>query len=368
LRCCEAGLSVLLLDKKAFPRNKCCAGGLLHRAEALLGAKMEGLPIQRRIKGISIAMDGRTYRWSTDELGSTVLRSELDQHLLSLAERSGCETRTEVRVLNIKESGAKVEAFIPEGVVESSYLVIAEGTASGNATGALGPYPRGGLMNSAAILCDGDAGLGEGAGFLLPGKRDAAIFAPVNARICAAFPVRSGVVLSTVSGSSGPSLIKALEGMARANGMAPKGRGCCHPIAVRPRRRLATKRCLAVGDCAGLASPFSGEGLTPSLASANDAAQAIIACVRGRSRSLEEYEKGVRDRTERAQLTARITGQALHLALRGGWARNILSGLERDRAFEGAIASVARHEKGSQAFLLGMLPRLPALLASGVDE
>jgi hypothetical protein len=64
-------------------------------------------------------------------------------------------------------------------------------------------------------------------------------------------------------------------------------------------------------------------------------------------------------------MIARITGEALHLALRGRWARSLLGGLERDQAFEKAIVSVARQEKGSQAFLLGMLPRLPALLASG---
>ncbi|MDD1756418.1 MAG: NAD(P)/FAD-dependent oxidoreductase [Methanomassiliicoccales archaeon] len=365
LRCSEAGLSVLLLDKREFPREKCCAGGLLHRAEVLLGPRADGLPVQRRIGGISIGMDGQTYRWSTGELGSTVHRSELDNYLLTLAERSGCETRTGARVLRIRESEAKVEAMVEGKAIEADYLVIAEGTASGNAAGTLGPYPRGGLINAAAIMCEGDMGWGESAGFLLPGRRDAAIFASAGARICAAFPVRSGVVLSTVSGSSGPSLIKALEGVARANGLMTNGKGCCHPIAVRPRTRLATDRCLAVGDCAGLASPFSGEGLTPSLASANDAAEAIIDRSRGLSSSLQEYERSVRDRVERAQMIARITGEALHLALRGRWARSLLGGLERDQAFEKAIVSVARQEKGSQAFLLGMLPRLPALLASG---
>jgi flavin-dependent dehydrogenase len=314
-------------------------------------------------------MDGRTYRWSTEgELGSTVLRSEFDHHLLSLAKQRGCEVRTESRVLKVREYGSNVEVSLFEESVKSNYLVIAEGTASGSAVGAFGPYPRGGLMNAAAITCEGDMGMEETAGFLLPGKRDAAVFASSNARICAAFPVKAGIVLSTVSGSSGPSLIKALEGIARANGLEPKGRGCCHPIAVKPRRSLATKRCLAVGDCAGLASPFSGEGLTPALASANDAAQTIIACVRGRSSLMKEYDRRVRDRTERAQLMARLTGKAIHLAMRGRWGGNILTGLERDHSFEKAISSVARHEKGSQGFLLNMLPRLPALLASGACE
>jgi len=366
--CSEAGLSVLLLDKKAFPRDKCCAGGLLSRAEALLNGKQGDLPIQRRIKGISIAMDGRTYRWRTEGLGSTVLRSELDHYLLSLAERGGCETWTGSRVVKIEESEEKVEVSTTARTVEARYLVIAEGTASGNATGIFGPYPKGGLMNAAAMLCEDDQRWEERAGFLLPGKQDAAIFSSANARICAAFPVRAGVVLSTVSSSSGPALIKALERIAQTNSLVPKGKGCCHPIAVKPRRRLATKRCLAVGDCAGLASPFSGEGLTPSLASASDAARAIISCEQGSGESLEIYDKMVRARAERAQLTARITGGAIRIALRGGWAKRILAGLERDPAFERAIASVAGQEGGSQTFLLRMLPRLPALLASGASR
>jgi hypothetical protein len=83
---------------------------------------------------------------------------------------------------------------------------------------------------------------------------------------------------------------------------------------------------------------------------------------------LDEYERMVRERVEKAQTTARMTGWALHLALRGGWAKNILAGLERDRAFETAVASVAVEGQGSQAFLARMLPRLPAILISGAGE
>ena len=367
--CCRAGLSVLLLDKHDFPREKCCAGGLLPRAEAHLDGQLEGIPAQRRIKGLFVSLNGRAYDWRfEEELGCTVVRSEFDHQLLLLAERSGCETRLGVKARRIVEHESSVEVSLSDGIVASRFMVIAEGTASGNATGLLGPYPRRGLMNAAAVLCEGKEEIGESAGFLLPGKGDAAAFSSADAKICAAFPIRAGLVISTVSPSSGPSLIGALEGIARVNGLVPKGKGCCHPIAVRPRSRLATRRCLAVGDCAGLASPFSGEGLTPSLASAGDAAAAIIACVSGQRDSMKGYEEAARGRAEREQLMARLTGSAVDLAIRGRWADVVLAGLERDPSFKEAAISVAKREDGARAFLLRMIPRLPALLALGASN
>jgi flavin-dependent dehydrogenase len=364
--CAQAGLSVLLLEKRLLSRDKCCAGGVLFRAVESLGEQGQGAPKQRVIDGMSIWWGDRRHDWTSGaELGWTVLRSELDRYLAGKAERRGAELVTSARVSGAVEHPHQVEVQVEGESLCASYLVLAEGTASGNASGLLGPFPRGALMNAAALKCQGDLGLGDRAGFIVSGKKEPLALA--GARICAAFPLSQGVTLSTVSLSSGPKLKSALLETARLCGLEPQGRGCCHPIAVRPRVKLASRRCLCVGDCAGLASPFSGEGITPSLLSAELGAAAIASSVRSGRPSLSTYERSVRSQVEREQLLARSTGAALRLALGGGWARPLLAALDGDDAFLQAFVAVARRDDGSRRFLLKMLPRLPALLVSGAD-
>ena len=67
----------------------------------------------------------------------------------------------------------------------------------------------------------------------------------------------------------------ALEAYAARQGRAAPVDACFHPIPLAPRPRLVTGRCLALGDAAGFASPFSGEGLSNAMLSAVFAADSV---------------------------------------------------------------------------------------------
>jgi len=316
---------------------------------------------------LSIFLGGRRHDWSTGEdLGFTVLRRDLDRFLAESARRAGSALFQQERLLEAREDGDWVKAKTTQGDLSAKFLVLAEGTASGNASHILGGYPRGGTLNGASLQCEGDLDLSDRAGFILPSRgEEMTSFIASGARICAAFPLKDGIVLSTISHASASGLDLALRQVAEHYGLEPVGRSCTHPIPTATRKKLVSGRCLAVGDCAGLASPFSGEGLTPAIESANLAAEAIIASVREGRPVLGRYETAMRAKTERDQMLAKVTGSAVHLAVRGRWAGTLLAGLERDPAFIEAFVAVATKEEGSRRFLLRVLPRLPALLASG---
>lgn len=332
-----------------------------------LGEQGEGAPTQRTIRRLSIILAGRRHEWSAgQDLGRTVLRRDFDRFLAEGARRAGSALHQQVRLLELRQEGGMVKARTTQGDMSAKFLILAEGTASGNASRVLGDYPEGGTLNGASLLCLGDLGLSDSATFILPARRkEMASFIASGARICAAFPVKEGTILSTISRASSAGLDGALRQVAGLYGLEPVGRACAHPIPVAIRERLVSGRCLAVGDCAGLASPFSGEGLTPAIESANLAAEAVISSVREGRHSLGLYEKAMRAKAERDQTLARVTGGAVHLAVRGGWAGPLLAGLERDPAFIEAFVAVATREEGSRRFLLRVLPRLPAALASG---
>lgn len=367
--CAREGLSVLLLDRKAMPREKCCAGGVLYRAMRLIGEQAERAPRQCDVHGVRVLLGARAYEWHLqEELGFTVLRKDLDAYLAIEAQKAGCELMLGTKVTFVREDRDKVSVTSEQGIHFANLMVIAEGAASGNATRSFGPYPKGGVCNGAALLCEKETGFEGMAGVVIPRKGVGPEPSRQGTGICAAFPVKEGLVLSTVSNASSSSLRAILDEVARCHGIHPSGSFCAHPIPVIARRRLATRRCLAVGDCAGLASPFTGEGLSPGLESANIAAEVIVSSMRTGQLHLERYEARVRAGLQMNQLRARITGAAVHLATCGRWAGTILSGLEDDPAFRKAILDVARRESGAGSFLPRLLPRLPAIIASGIGR
>lgn len=368
--CAQEGFSVLLMEKKVITREKCCAGGVLYRASQLLGEQAVLIPRQSIIRGVRVLLEDRTFSWNTEEeLGYTVLRKDLDSILALEAQEAGCELIQGEKVSSIQEDWGRVNVSSDQGHFSADYLVMAEGAASGNATKLLGPYPKRGIYTGAALVCDRDMEIDERAGFIIdPNKGETPSFSRYGARIYAAFPIKEGTVLSTIARASGSTLRTVLYEVASRYGFHPKGPFCIHPIPVIARERIATRRCLAVGDCAGLASPFSGEGLSPSLESANLAAEAIILSVRKGEPLLRGYEAQVRDQLQMDQYRARLIGAAVRLAIGGKWAGAILSGLEVDPGFQRAIVSVARRRGGSESILMGILPRIPAILAYGLGR
>jgi flavin-dependent dehydrogenase len=86
----EAGIEVELIDRRAFPRDKPCAGGLfnplLYEREFPHLGEISGKEVYR----VHFSSGRYSFQWTSDEpLVKTVLRSEFDHALLRRAQRAG---------------------------------------------------------------------------------------------------------------------------------------------------------------------------------------------------------------------------------------------------------------------------------------
>lgn len=268
----EAGRRVLVLEKEALPRYKACGGGLsAHMLEKIFPFSFESV-VETRVKTVVYAFGGRTITIPTpDHAVRTVMRDKFDAHLLAHVR---AEVRTGVAVRKVTELADRVRVETAGGgTFEARHLIGADGAKSVVARD-LGL--RRGRTMAAAIEAEvrvppelqrrygnelrfifGDIRMGYA--WIFP-KAD-----HLSVGIAALHPRRAELqtTLSRVMARRGISLARAeLHG---------------HPIPIYTRREpIATPHVLLVGDAAGLADPFSGEGIRLAIKSGRLAAQAIL--------------------------------------------------------------------------------------------
>jgi flavin-dependent dehydrogenase len=95
LELARAGRRVVLIEKRAFPREKVCGGCLSGRAVARLGALVGSGRTWPGVTAQQITFIIGSYRLTYDPRGATrlVLRPELDQWLAGMAADAGAEVR-----------------------------------------------------------------------------------------------------------------------------------------------------------------------------------------------------------------------------------------------------------------------------------
>ncbi len=298
--CARAGLRTLLLERGTIPRDKCCAGGLLERAAALLDGPLPGSVIEKEINSVSVVHS--TFREEfvlPHRAAVTVRRSAFDAYLVEEAVKAGTEVWSPARISRVREGTESVELEVDGRPVHARALIIAEGATSRTASSVLGPYPGEDQGIGIAMTCglERDPGGSMEFHFLgTPIERFPFRFQfPLNGWM---FATRGGANIGVVGKDLTADTYRAgMEHMRRdveeRFGAASDVRPSAHPIPMRVRRRLHTRRCLAVGDAAGLTSPMSGEGMTNALKSAALAAGAVEGLVH-HGRSLRAYRQGVR--------------------------------------------------------------------------
>lgn len=136
------GLSVVLADAAVFPRDKTCGDGLTPRAIAeLMKLGLEDwLRAHTVNQGLRAHGFGQTLhlRWPGGNLpdwGSAVARTELDDHLRTLALDAGAVGVEGVRAIDVRWNGDRVAAVIFRGddgefEIECKRLVVADGVRS----------------------------------------------------------------------------------------------------------------------------------------------------------------------------------------------------------------------------------------------
>jgi geranylgeranyl reductase family protein len=125
------GIRVLILEKAALPRYKCCAGGLTIRAAKLLGINIDGV-IDNAISSAVVTFAGANpYRGSFPEIIMyTVMREKFDYALVKRAEKAGADILEGLEAQEIHLNDTNVDVSTSAGNFRSQFVAGADGAKS----------------------------------------------------------------------------------------------------------------------------------------------------------------------------------------------------------------------------------------------
>jgi len=356
--CASRGLSVLLLDKAEFPRDKPCGGGVNVRASRLLPFDISPVT-ERVIFGMHVSMgQSRGYtRYSAQPLSFLTQRRRLDTFLLEQARRAGATIRERTLARTVERDSTCVVVRAGSESFEGRTLVAADG-ANGTVWKQLGLI----LKRSTGIALEGNVTPGSG----YPDRwRDVLGIdvASVPGGYGWIFPKGDHLNIG-VGGTEhvGPSLRTRLHELSRFYGFDPERlwglRG--HPLPVRlPNTPLVDGNVLLVGDAGGLVDALTGEGIYSAIWSGQAAARHLAAFLQGDVPNLDGYQCDI-DRELGMELSLSLQFHLLFHLSPSVWAamvarwprawRLVCSLLTGEQTYAGALG---KHPLLSRGFDLG---------------
>ncbi|MEQ8848997.1 FAD-dependent monooxygenase [Botrimarina sp.] len=268
-----AGLRVLLVEAKRFPRDKVCGACLNRRALAALAhAGLE--PVLSTLGGaptthLDLRAAGRALSVPTPE-GLALTRRTLDTALLAEAQRRGVAVRQGVRaaVLPTTASGYRPVRLTPdEGeptVVAAAVVIAADGLGAPSVSGLPDFRPRAeqaSRIGAGATLADES----------IPNLQSGSVLMAVGpAGYVGVVRCEQGKVNAAAAFDARPAARSSLGELALAT-LRAAGVPAADSVARAPWRgvrrltqaagRVAGERLLVVGDSAGYVEPFTGEGM-----------------------------------------------------------------------------------------------------------
>jgi geranylgeranyl reductase family protein len=282
------GLSVLLVDKATFPRDKTCGDGLTSGALRLLeelGLPLEALSSYATVREtVLVSPSGRTISLSlpaNGEYAGVVPRAELDTALVALARKRGAVVREGAAVRDVARGRDDVALTLDDTtVVRARFVVAADGHFS-TVRRLLHPGRRADLGSWHAfrqyftgvddarlwVLFEPD---------LLPGY--AWVFPLPDGRANVGFGVPRG---PGVDGHTLKATWRELLGRDRMQRVlgpnaVPEASHRAWPIpAGFDRARLTDERVLYAGDAAAVVDPMTGEGIAQALETGMLAARTV---------------------------------------------------------------------------------------------
>ncbi|GFO61702.1 geranylgeranyl reductase [Geomonas silvestris] len=296
------GISVLLMDRDEFPRDKPCAGWITPSVLETLridpAQYRKGRELQEIREFHTGVMFGRQNRYDFGTPVSYAIRRREFDHYLLLHSKSRNILGEEVRSLERTPDGWLVNDRI------RARLVVGAGGHHCPVARILGAQPAR-EQPIAAVVAEFELDPGEQAAFPLPpGHTSLSFLDDVRGY---GWLVRKGAHLNVGLGVLGGTQVRGrldayLEHLRRTGALPGTGplpfKGHAYlPFRGVAGRRIVGDRALVIGDAAGLAYPESGEGILPAVESAILAAQTILcASADYRPRWLEPYAAAVAER------------------------------------------------------------------------
>lgn len=268
----RAGRSVLLIDRHSFPRHKVCGGCLNRRAvSALIAAGHETLLQDLNptaVDAIEITAAGRSVRLPLPD-GMAVSREALDHALLRAADAAGAtvlegwsaavETGNAGGwMVSLRASNRKCRFYARSCIVAAG--LVGRGTL-GKALDPQINVTRRSRVGAGAILDAGQSLVPPGTISMTVSRQGYVGIADVEGgRTAVAAALDSEAVRTT--GGIGPLVCRILESNAGAIAhRVAEAEWTGTPALTRKVHPLAAHRLLVVGDSAGYAEPFTGEGM-----------------------------------------------------------------------------------------------------------
>jgi menaquinone-9 beta-reductase len=275
----KAGLSVLLLDRDQFPREKPCAGWITPAVLQLLDVTPEEYRQERLLQEIRVFRTGIMFgrELVTDyrrTVSYAIRRSEFDHYLL---QKSGARTLLGERVVTLER---EEDGWLANGWIRAKVVVGAGGHLCPVAK-ALGALP-GREPAIAALVAEWE-----------PGERELERILPGTVRISFTpnlsgygWLLRKGNYLNVGLGSLEGKDVRrqATEFCAElrrrgelSEDISGRFKGHAYlPYLGTRGRSITADGAILIGDAAGVSSPESGEGILPAIETAFLAAHAII--------------------------------------------------------------------------------------------
>lgn len=306
----RAGHDVLLVDEARFPRDKVCGEGVSPEAWRLLDLLDAGPAVRALapwpLRGMQVVSpDGTVFRgdYASGRTGFAVRRQHLDHVLLACARRAGVEVRDGVGARRLILGAGRVQALVIENgagpeVVRTRMVIGADGRRSlvARTLGLLREHRR---LRKFAVrgYWHGMEGLQERGEMHVGGGGYCGI-APLSAGSANVTFVLDRKEMASAGGAlegfyrdalrqRWPRVAERLQRAVLTD--APRAIG---PLALQARRVSFPGGAL-VGDSAGFYDPFTGEGVTLALRSAELAAEAAHRSLRHSAAPgvLWEYEQ-----------------------------------------------------------------------------
>ncbi len=288
--CAARGLSVLLLDRATFPRDKPCGGGVNVRAARLLPFDLSPVT-ERTISGVNVSLRGahRFTRHFAEPLIYMTQRRRLDAFLVEHAMRAGVTFRERAPIQGVERNGVSVTVVAGGERFEGRALVAADG-ANGRTAALAGLAvrrrvgvaleanitPPGGLAAEWADTFGLDLGsIPGGYGWIFPRGDHVNIGVGGWPRVASSLRLR----------------LEQLIRFYQFNPADQWGQRGYHLPVLRSDTQLVYGNILVVGDAAGLLDPLTGDGIYAAILSGRAAAKHLAAYINGQASDLTGYAR-----------------------------------------------------------------------------